>query len=43
MSFVGPGIIVEDQTTTYIPSRFAARISGAGHIVIEQEGELHDG
>ncbi len=41
-TFVGPGLIVEDQTTTYIPSRFAARISGAGHIVIEQEGELHD-
>ncbi len=35
----GPGLIVEDQTTTFIPDRFAARISSAGHIVMEIQVE----
>ncbi len=35
----GPGLVVEDQTTTFVPDRFCARISGAGHIVMEAKGE----
>jgi N-methylhydantoinase A len=38
-ALAGPGLIVEDQTTTFIPERFAARISGGGHIVAEIRGE----
>jgi N-methylhydantoinase A len=35
----GPSLIVEDQTSTFVPGNFAARISGAGHIVIETKRE----
>ncbi len=37
-TLAGPGLIVEDQTSTFVPDRSTARISGAGHIVIETDG-----
>jgi len=37
--FAGPGIIVEDQTSTYVPQGFGARIAGNGYIVLERNGE----
>jgi N-methylhydantoinase A len=37
--FEGPGIIVEDQTSTYVPQGFSARIAANGYIVIERNGE----
>ena len=35
----GPGLIVEDQTSTLIPEGFTASISAHGHIVIEAREE----
>ena len=37
--FAGPGIIVEDQTSTYVPQGFGARIAANGYIVLERNGE----
>ena len=37
--FEGPGIIVEDQTSTYVPQGFSTRIAANGYIVIERNGE----
>jgi N-methylhydantoinase A len=37
--FEGPGIIVEDQTSTYVPQGFSARIAANGYIVLERNGE----
>ena len=37
--FAGPGIIVEDQTSTYVPPGFGACIAGNGYIVLERNGE----
>jgi N-methylhydantoinase A len=35
MSFEGPALIVEDGTTTVVPSGFSARINELGQIVLE--------
>ena len=35
----GPGLIVEDQTSTYVPQGFSARIAANGYIVLERKGE----
>jgi N-methylhydantoinase A len=32
----GPAVIAEKQTTTVVPAHFAARIDGAGNIVLER-------
>lgn len=37
--FTGPGIVVEDQTSTYVPQGFSARIAANGYIVLERNGE----
>ncbi|MBT5496882.1 MAG: hydantoinase/oxoprolinase family protein, partial [Alphaproteobacteria bacterium] len=37
--FDGPGIVVEDQTSTYVPQGFSARIAANGYIVLERNGE----
>ena len=37
--FDGPGIVVEDQTSTYVPNGFSASIAANGYIVIERNGE----
>jgi len=37
--FAGPGIIVEDQTSTYVPQGFSARIAANGYIVLERNRE----
>ena len=37
--FDGPGIVIEDQTSTYVPNGFSARIAANGYIVIERNGE----
>jgi N-methylhydantoinase A len=34
--FGGPAIIVEDQTTTYVPSTFDGTVSPHGHLVLKQ-------
>ena len=34
-AITGPSLIAEDQTTTFVPDRFVARISSGGHIVME--------
>lgn len=33
-TFGGPAIIVEDQTTTYVPSSFAGSVNAHGHLVL---------
>jgi N-methylhydantoinase A len=38
MAVVGPALIVEEQTTTYIPPGFSGAISAHGHLVITREG-----
>lgn len=38
-TFAGPGLIVEDQTSTFVPGSFTARTCGAGHIVVETKRE----
>lgn len=37
--FMGPGIIVEDQTSTYVPNGFSARIAANGYIILERNEE----
>ena len=32
--FEGPAVVVEDQTTTFVPSDFTGRVSGHGHLVL---------
>jgi N-methylhydantoinase A len=41
---VGPALVVEDQTTTVVSSRFAFRVDGRGALVLERlaDGERHD-
>jgi N-methylhydantoinase A len=34
----GPAVITERQTTTVVPAHFAARIDGAGNIVLDRKG-----
>jgi N-methylhydantoinase A len=33
-TFNGPAVVVEDQTTTFVPSDFDGRVSGHGHLVL---------
>ncbi|MEE2694134.1 MAG: hydantoinase/oxoprolinase family protein [Pseudomonadota bacterium] len=35
---VGPALITEEQTTTYVPKGFSASINGSGFIVIRSDG-----
>ena len=37
-TFEGPAVVVEDQTTTFVPSEFTGRVSGHGHLVITRRG-----
>jgi len=34
--FAGPAVIVEDQTTTYVPSSFEGTVGTGGHLVLKQ-------
>jgi N-methylhydantoinase A len=36
--FSGPAIVVEDQTTTYVPSAFDGTVGPHGHLVLKQRG-----
>jgi len=36
MSLAGPALIAEDETSSFVPEGFSARIGGAGHIIIER-------
>jgi N-methylhydantoinase A len=36
-TFVGPALIVEDQTTTFVPSGFAGQVSGHRHLVLTRQ------
>lgn len=33
-TFIGPAIIIEDQTTTYVPSSFTGIVNSHGHLVL---------
>ncbi|NVN13254.1 hypothetical protein, partial [Nguyenibacter vanlangensis] len=33
----GPALIVEQETTTYVPARFDAHIDGGGNIVMDMK------
>ena len=33
-TFKGPAVVVEDQTTTFVPSDFDGRVSGHGHLIL---------
>jgi N-methylhydantoinase A len=35
-TFDGPAIVMEDQTTTYVPPGFAGRVSSHGHLVLKR-------
>jgi N-methylhydantoinase A len=37
--FDGPGIVVEDQTSTFVPQGFYAQIAANGYIVIKRNRE----
>jgi N-methylhydantoinase A len=37
-TFDGPAIIIEDQTTTYVPGGFKGTVSSHGHLVLERHG-----
>jgi N-methylhydantoinase A len=39
-SLDGPAVIAEDETSTFIGRRFAARIGPSGHIVMERKAEV---
>ena len=34
----GPAVIAEDETSTYVPARFGARVAATGSIVLERRG-----
>ncbi|HWG03723.1 MAG TPA: hydantoinase/oxoprolinase family protein [Beijerinckiaceae bacterium] len=36
--FEGPALIVEDQTTTYVPASFDGSVSTHGHLVLQRRG-----
>ena len=36
-AFVGPALIVEDQTTTHVPSGFAGHVSAHRHLVLKRQ------
>jgi N-methylhydantoinase A len=36
--FHGPALVVEDQTTVWVPSSFDGRISPGGHVILERKG-----
>jgi N-methylhydantoinase A len=36
--FSGPALVVEDQTTVWVPSSFGGRISAGGHVILERKG-----
>jgi N-methylhydantoinase A len=35
-TFTGPAVIVEDQTTTYVPSAFEGSVNAHGHLVLRR-------
>jgi N-methylhydantoinase A len=35
-TFSGPAVIIEDQTTTFVPSAFAGSVDAHGHLVLRQ-------
>jgi N-methylhydantoinase A len=35
-TFGGPAVIIEDQTTTFVPSSFQGNVSGHGHLVLRR-------
>jgi N-methylhydantoinase A len=37
-TFDGPAIIIEDQTTTYVPGGFKGTVSSHGHLVLKRHG-----
>ena len=37
-AFHGPALVVEDQTTVWVPSSFNGRISAGGHVILERKG-----
>jgi N-methylhydantoinase A len=37
-TFHGPALVVEDQTTVWVPSSFDGRISPGGHVILERKG-----
>ena len=37
-AFQGPALVVEDQTTVWVPSSFNGRLSAGGHVVLERKG-----
>ena len=37
-TFNGPALVVEDQTTVWVPSSFDGRISYGGHVILERKG-----
>ena len=37
--FDGPDIIVEEQTSTYVPDGFSARIASNAYIILERNGD----
>src|SRR5690606_23397057 len=39
-SLSGPAVIAEDETSTYVPARFDARIAATGSIVLERRDAL---
>lgn len=36
--FAGPALVVEDQTTVWVPSSFNGRMSAGGHVILERKG-----
>ena len=39
MSLSGPALIVEDQTTTVVPTGFVAQVAAGGHLVLTRMTE----
>ena len=38
-TFRGPALVMEDQTTTFVPSAFDGRVSPQGHLVLQRRSE----
>jgi len=36
-TFAGPAVIIEDQTTTFVPSAFNGHVNAHGHIIMKRQ------
>jgi N-methylhydantoinase A len=36
-TFAGPAVIIEDQTTTFVPATFDGYVNAQGHLILKRQ------